>query len=171
MLLLAAGGGGILSFNPGFAIWVAISLIIFLIVMGKYAVPPIMQALSEREGHIKESLDSAEKALARAEQVSHDNEKALRQAEAKAQEIRKQAIEDAELLREERIEKSKEEAAQLLEQARTTIEQEKKNALMELRDEVAFLAVESASKILETELDAEKNNKLVDDFISNITKN
>lgn len=172
-LIIAAsnGGGGILSFNSGFAIWVIITLVIFLWVMGKYAVPLIMNSLSEREDRIKESLESAEKALARAEQISKDNEKALREAEVKAQEIRKEAIEEAEMIRAERIENSKKEAAQILEQARNTIEQEKKQALIELREEVAALAVQSASKIIESELDEEKNSKLVNNFISNISKN
>jgi len=171
MFVLAAGGGGILSFNSGFAIWVAITMIIFLYVMGKYAVPLIMDALSERESRIKESLESAEKALQRAEQISKDNEKALREAELKAQQIRKEAIEEAEMLRSERIEKAKEEAAQILEQARTTIEQEKKRALLELRDEVARLAVQSASMILDSEIDEKKNSKLVANTIEDISIN
>lgn len=171
MLLLAAGGGGILSFNGGFAIWVLITMIVFLLIMGKYAVPLIMDALQEREGRIKDSLESAEKALARAEKISKDNEKALREAEKKAQQIRKEAIEEAEMLRAERIEKSKKEADQMIEQAQKTIEQEKKRALNELRDEVAQLAVQSASKIIDSELDTQKNNKLVDNFIQDISKN
>jgi len=80
-------------------------------------------------------------------------------------------IEEAEMLRAERIEKSKKEADQMIEQARETIEQEKKRALMELRDEVAKLAVQSASKIIDSELDEQKNSKLVDDFIKDISKN
>lgn len=172
MLFLAAqGGGGILSFNSGFAIWVLITMVIFLFAMGKYAVPYIMEALNEREDRIKESLESAEKALERAEQISKDNEKALREAEQKAQKIRKEAIDEAEMLRSQRIEKAKEEAEEILEQARETIEQEKKRALLELRDEVARLAVKSASIILESELDEEKNSKLVDDYIKNISRN
>lgn len=172
-LIIAAGsgGGGILNFNSGFAIWVAITLIIFLIVMGKYAVPLIMDALRERENRIKESLESAERALTRAEEISKNNEQALREAEVKAQKIRKEAIEEAEMLRAERIEKSKEEANQILEQARTTIEQEKKRALIELRDEVAKLAVKSASIILDSELDEKKNSKLVNNYIEDIAKN
>lgn len=171
MVLLAAGGGGILSFSGGFAIWVLITMVIFLAVMGKYAVPLIMDALNERESRIKESLESAEKALERAEKISKDNEKTLREAGLKAQKIRKEAIEEAEMLRSERIEKAKEEAAGILEQARETIEQEKKRALFELRDEVARLAVKSASIILETELNEERNNKLVDNYIEDISKN
>jgi len=169
MLLLA--GGGILSFNGGFAIWVLITMVIFLLIMGKYAVPVIMDALNEREGRIKDSLESAEKALARAEKISRDNEKALREAEQKAQKIRKEAIEEAEMLRAERIEKSKEEAEHMITNAKQSIEQEKKRALTELRDEVAQLAVQSASRIIDTELDTQKNNKLVDSFIKDISKN
>ncbi|HLR24528.1 MAG TPA: F0F1 ATP synthase subunit B [Fodinibius sp.] len=169
MLLLA--GGGILSFNGGFAIWVLITMVIFLLIMGKYAVPVIMDALNEREGRIKDSLESAEKALARAEKISRDNEKALREAEQKAQKIRKEAIEEAEMLRAERIEKSKEEAEHMIANAKQSIEQEKKRALTELRDEVAQLAVQSASRIIDTELDTQKNNKLVDSFIKDISKN
>ncbi len=171
MIYLLAGGGGILSFKLGFAIWILISMIIFLTVMMKYAVPPIMKSLNEREAKIKDSLESAEKALAKAEAISKDNEKALREAEAKAQQIRKDAIEEAEVLRNERIGKAKDEATQIIEQAKNTIEQEKKLALTQLREEVARLAIQSASIILDEELDAKKNSKLVDKFIEDLSKN
>lgn len=170
MLHFLAGGGGLLSFNTGFGIWVAISTLVFLFLMNKYLVPPIMKALNERETRIKDSLESAEKALARAEQVSKDNEKALREAELKAQKIRKQALEDAELMRSEKIEKAKEEAEKILSNARETIEQEKKRALVELRNEVAELAVKSAGMIIQSELDQAKNKKLVDSFINDLSK-
>ena len=166
----SGGGGAILNFNSGFAIWVSITLIIFLAVMGKYAVPLIMGALSEREERIKDSLESAEKALAKAEEISKENDKALREAEVKAQKIRKEALEDAEVLRSEKIEKAKKDAAKILEDARNTIEQEKKRALTELRDEVADLAVKSASRIIHAELDEKKNKELVDSFINDLPK-
>jgi len=139
--------------------------------MGKYAVPPILQALNEREQNIKDSLESAEKAIAKAERISEDNKKALKEAELKAQKIRKEAIEEAELLRAEKIDKAKKDASKLLEDARKAIEQEKQQALSELRDEVAHLAVKSASMILGEELDEKKNKKLVDEFIGDLSKN
>lgn len=171
MIYLLAGGGGLLSFNTGFAIWVGISMIVFILLMMKFAVPPIMKALDERELKIKESLESAEKAIARAEKISKDNEKALRDAEAKAQQIRKEAVEDAEMIRTERINNAKEEAEELIEHARTSIEQEKKQAMMDLKSEVAKLAIQAASKIIDSELDVKKNNKLVDSFLSDLSKN
>lgn len=92
MTFLLAGGGGLLSFNTGFALWILISMIIFLLVMMKYAVTPIMKSLNEREAKIKDSLESAEKALARAEEISKDNEKALREAENKLSKFAKRHL-------------------------------------------------------------------------------
>lgn len=171
MMVFLASGGGLLSFQTGFAIWVLISMLIFLWGMGKYAVPHITKALDEREQRIKDSLESAEMAIAKAEKISQENQKALREAEIEAQRIRKTAIEEAEKLRNERLDKSKKEAAAILEDARGAIEQEKQKALIELRNEVAELAVKAASMIIDAELDKEKNKKLVDRFIDNLPKN
>ena len=169
--MIFIANGGILSFNTGFAFWVLISMGVFLYLMGKYAVPPIMKALNDRESRIKESLESAEKALAKAEQISKDNKKALKEAEIQAQKIRKEALEDAEMLRSEKIEKAKEDAEKILVSARNLIEQEKMKALVELRNEVADLAIKSASLIMNAELDQTKNKKLVDSFIKDLSKN
>jgi F-type H+-transporting ATPase subunit b len=164
MAVIMAGGGGLLSFNTGFAIWVAISLVLFMFIMYKFALPPIMAALDERENNIRESLEAAEK-------VGRENEAVLREAELKAQQVRKEAVREAEVIREERLEKSRLEAAKLLDDARATIEQEKKRALAELRKEVTHLAIEASSKILKENMDSDRNRKLVDAFVDDIAKN
>ncbi|WP_069132438.1 F0F1 ATP synthase subunit B [Rhodohalobacter halophilus] len=163
-----AGGGGLLSFNTGFAIWVLISTVVFLVLMQKFLVPPIMKALDERENRIKDSLESAEKAIAKAEQISKDNDKALKEAEIAAQKIRKEALEDAEVLRSEKIEKARNDADKILSDAKAAIEQEKQRAMAELRKEVSDLAIEAASRIIDAELDKTRNKKLVDSFISDL---
>jgi F-type H+-transporting ATPase subunit b len=66
---------------------------------------------------------------------------------------------------------AREEAEQLIEQARASIEQEKKQAMTELKSEVAKLAIQAASKIIDSELDDKKNKKLVDSFLSDLPKN
>ncbi|MCC5940952.1 MAG: F0F1 ATP synthase subunit B [Balneolaceae bacterium] len=163
--------GGLLSFDTGFGFWVFVTTLIFLFAMNKWLVPPIMSALKEREERIRDSMETAEKALAQAEEISKNNEKALKEAEVIAQKIRKEAIEDAEKLREERIDKATKDAEKLLENARLKIEQEKKSALKELRNQVAELAVQSASIIIKSELDKKKSQHLVDSFINDLSKN
>lgn len=163
--------GGLLDVDPGLFVWILITFVLFVFIFAKLAWKPILGALQQREESIKDSIQAAEKALKKAEEISKDNEKALREAEATAQRIRKEAVAEAEAIRVDRIEKAKDEAAKLLDQARATIDAEKKKALQELRNEVADLALQSARKILDAELDASKNKKLVDNFINEVSKN
>ncbi len=161
----------LLDVDFGLFAWILITFLLFMFLLAKFAWKPILSALKERENSIKDSLESAEIAMEQAKKISADNEKAMKEAESKAQEIRKQAIDEAEAVRQERIEKSRKEAEAMLEQARETIEQEKQKALVELRKEVADLAVQAASKIIESELDEQKNKKLVEEYIKDISKN
>jgi F-type H+-transporting ATPase subunit b len=107
----------------------------------------------------------------RAEEISRQNQDALKESEIRAQQIRKEALQEAELLRADRMEKAKQEAEKLIAHAKTEIEQEKKKALADLRKEVADMALQAASVILDAELDQVKNKKLVDTFINDLPKN
>ncbi|MCH8496468.1 MAG: F0F1 ATP synthase subunit B [Balneolales bacterium] len=162
---------GLLDVDPGLFVWILITFTLFIVAFSKFAWKPILGALQQREQSIKESIEAAEVAIKKAEQISKDNEVALREAEAAAQRIRKEAVEEAEALRLDRVEKTKEETSRMLDQARATIQAEQKKALEDLRNEVADLAIKSARLILDAEIDETKNRKLVDNFIKDISKN
>lgn len=161
----------LISFEPGLVIWVAIVFIIFIFILKKFAWSPLLNALDEREQNIQESLDSAQIAVKKAEEISKKNDEAIREAEIAAQRIRKEAKEEAEQIRAEIIEKSRVEAERVKEQTLNAIEQEKKKAMLELKDMVVELSVQAASAILKSELDETKNKKLVDEYIKDLSKN
>ncbi len=161
--------GGLLNIDVGPFLWELIAFIIFVIILGKFAWRPMLNALHERENWIQSSIDTAERALEKAEKISKENEAALHEAEIMAQRIRKEAVEEARLVRAERLERVKKEADELIERARNAIEQERKRAFLELRKEVAELAIQAASVILDAELDAEKNRRLVDNFLEDFS--
>jgi F-type H+-transporting ATPase subunit b len=161
----------LVNVDPGLFIWTAVIFFSFLLILAKFVWKPLLGSLQQREQSIRESLDAAETAMKKAEQVSKANEDALRQAEAVAHSIRKDAMDEAEKIRAERIEKAKAEAAALVDAAKTAIDQEKKRAIEELRNEVADLAILSAKKILSAELDEKKNRALVDGFIKDLSGN
>lgn len=147
------------------------TVIVFLAVafiLGKYAWGPITAALEKREKTIDESIKRAENALAEARQISEDNEKARREAEADAQRVLREARDAAEALREEEAEKTRAQIREMQDAARAEIEREKQGALDELRTEVAELAIKAAEKLLDENLDAEKNRKLVNEFIQHL---
>ena len=160
---------GLLDVDFGLFFWILITFLLFLFLLTKFAWRPILNALGEREKAIKDSLEAAQIAKEEALHISRENEKAMKEVESMSQRLRKEAIEEAEALRADRTEKARAEAEKLLDQARSTIEQEKKKALIELREEVGKMAIEAASRILDEEIDEERNRKIVDRYIKELT--
>lgn len=161
----------LLAPNLGLVFWTAVTFGIVLFLLWKYAWGPITEALEEREENISNSIQRAEKALAEAKQVQADNQKARREAEREAQRILREAREAAEALREDEVEKTRAKIQQMQEQAQAEIEREKQGALDALREEVADLAIQAASKIIKEDLDQDRQRKLVDDFIDDLPTN
>lgn len=171
MLSVILASGGLLSIDIGLFFWILVTFLLFVGLFAKLAWKPILSAINDRESTIKGSLEAAEVVLKRAEQVSKDNEAALRDAEVAAQKIRRDAIEDAEKVRESIKVKAKEEADKLISEAKAVIEKEKNKALQELQSEVADLALRATRIILDAELDDAKDKKLVQNFINDLSKN
>jgi F-type H+-transporting ATPase subunit b len=69
------------------------------------------------------------------------------------------------------IKESKLQAQKIIEDASSEIERKKIAAFDELKNQIAEIAVNAAEKILRENLDSEKNKKLVDKYINEISKN
>lgn len=157
--------------NAGLIFWKTLVFGLLLFLLYYFAWKPITRALNEREETIDSSIKRAERALAEARQIQQENEKARRKAEQEAQRVLRDAREAADRVRNEEVEKTRAQIRQMKEQAEADIEREKQSALDELRDEVAELAIQAAEKILNENLDANRQRKLVDRFIDRLPKN
>ena len=78
------------------------------------------------------------------------------------------AKQDAEAFKNDLMTKARAEADQIVRRAKEQIEREKGQAIQELREKVADIAVEAASKIVKSSLTPEAQRKLVGDFISSL---
>jgi F-type H+-transporting ATPase subunit b len=168
MIVLAAN---LLAPDAGLIVWVTITFAVLLFLLKKFAWGPITSALATREDTIRESMEQAERALAEAKQLQSDNTKARREAEAQAQSIIREARDESERLRTEEVDKTRDQIHQLQETAKAEIEREKENALNSLRQEVADLAIQAAEAILRENLDADRQKKIVEDFLGDLSKN
>lgn len=157
--------------SMGLIFWETVAFLLFLYVLYRFGWGPVTNALQEREEEIDGSIRRAEKALAEAKEIQAENKQARREAEREAQRILREARKSAEELREEEVAQTRKKIQQMQEQAQAEIEREKQAALQELRDEVADLAVQAASKIMKEDLDADRNRKLVNDFLDDFPKN
>ena len=157
-----------LEINPGLIFWTIVTFIVVLAILAKTAWKPLLHALTSREEGIRTALQQAEEANAEAKRLAEENKRQLAQAEAHAQQAMKEGREMGERLKAEIIEKANTSARGMIEQAKEEIRREKDAALIELRGEVADLAVTAAGKIIDANLDVNKHRWLVDNVIKDI---
>jgi F-type H+-transporting ATPase subunit b len=117
------------------------------------------------------SIEGAEAANAKAQELLKESEVKLSQAQAEmssliskgrkqAEDIVKAAADDADAVKRQKIKESID-----------AIEQSKNNAIKELREEVAGLAVAAAEVILGETLDKDKHAKIAASYIDKLPKN
>lgn len=155
----------------GLIVWKSIAFILFLYVLYRYGWEPITDSLEQREEEIDSSIRRAEEALAEAKEIQAENKQARREAEQEAQKILREARESAEALREEEEAETRRRIQQMQEQAQAEIEREKQAALEELRDEVADLAIQAARKIIQRDVDADRQRELVHEALEDLPTN
>ncbi len=166
-----SGGGSLIDVNPGLIFWTVITFLILLVVLTKVAWKPILAALNQRESAIREALEKAEKAKEEARKVLDENQSNLAQAETEAKKIVDQSREFAEKLKEQMMNESKLQAQKIIEDATAEIQRQKESAFDELKSHVAQIAIQATEKILREKMDAESQKKIVNEYISEITKN
>ena len=150
----------------GTIFWTTLIFGLFFLVLAKFAWKPILNAVKARDEMIKSSLESAEKAREEMLKLQSDNEAILRKAREEREGILKEAREVRDKLISEAKGKATEEAEKLIEKARTGIEGEKRKALSEIREQVATLSVEIASKLLGQKLSQTgEQEKLIDKYL------
>ena len=150
-----------MDINLGTLLGQSIAMIVFVWFCMKYIWPPILNAIEERQQQIEDGLAAADKgqeslakAAAEADEIVSDARKQatgiLDQAHARANEIVADGKSDG----------VKERERQLL-AAKAEIEQEANRAREELRGQVSAIAIASAEKILQREIDGDAHNDIL----------
>jgi len=159
---------GIMDLNPGLTIWTAITFLLLIVVLSKYAFGPIVKMLDERERTIRDAIEQAKKEREEAEKLLASQKEALLKAQRDAAEIAKRNQQEMEAFRAQLTAQAKKEADELVASARKQITEEKAKAVADLRAEVADLAVGAAARIVRSSLDEKAQRQLVDEYIRDL---
>ena len=143
------------------------TLITFLIIK-KFLFKPVKKMLAAREEEVKAIYSNAEKAQSEAEQMRSEYIERLSKAKAEAAEIVGSATRRATVRSEEILRESSQQAAAMMKKAENTIEQERKKAMNELKDEVASLSVMIASKVVERDVKEADHERFIEEFIDKV---
>ncbi len=149
-------------------IWSIINFLVLFFLLKRFLWKPVLSIIEAREKEIAAQLEQAENAREDAVKVKEDYERRLAEAQRRAEEIIARATRKAEDLANEIKEKAQAEAAEILERAEETIRREKEEALAELRDQVADLALEVASKVLGRAVTDADHERLARQFLAEV---
>jgi len=154
------------EFSIGLFFWQSMIFIGLFFLLRKYAWGPILSAVNERETSIKDALASAEAARTEMESLQSDNQRILKEARAEKEALLKGARNTRADLINTAKEEAQAEADKILIQAQESIQNEKRAAIKELREQVGSLAMDIAGKVLQKELDnKDKQVELIDQLI------
>jgi F-type H+-transporting ATPase subunit b len=148
------------------------SLLFYLVMFGlvffvlrRFAFGPILRAIDERQAKINDDLDRAAEAAKSVDDNRARAEEELRSASMQAQEILRRAEKAAQEVHEQARTDAKLQAEGLITRAKVEIDRERQAAVAELRAQVVDLALLAAGRVIDANLDAEKNKRLIEDTI------
>lgn len=157
---------GALGLNLWGLIVQIIAFVVFVFLFWKYALGPITNMLDERSKRIADSMAAADRMRQEMAAASARNEEILAEARQQAQQIITQAREvgDATIARAQK--EAADQADAYLARAQATLRQETEQARLQLRQELADLAVMAAGRILKKELDPAAQSTLIQDVLN-----
>jgi F-type H+-transporting ATPase subunit b len=162
-------GGALVVPDPGMVIWTWLIFFLVLFLLRHFAWKPILKSLEEREESIKNSIDDAEKANRSLEKAMQEQRTLIDEGRRKAADTINDARNDATAAANGLRENAKKDSEKMIVEARAEIMREQKNALAELKSEVGNLSVMVASKLLDADLDNDRNRGLAKEYMTELS--
>ena len=134
----------------------------------KFFYKPIKEKINKRNEKIKNDLDDANKIKNQAIEKNEIAESNIKDSKIEADKIIKNAQESAKLEASRIIDDAKEKADLNIQQAHVQMEKEKEIMEKEFNEKIVSLSLDISKEIIGRELTSDDNNKIVEEFISNI---
>ena len=149
-------------------VWGALSFLVLLVLIYKIGFPMIKKGMDARAEKIRSTLAEADGAKDEAQSVLDDYRRQLADAKNEAARIIEEARQAADKIRQDLRAKAEAEVAEIKSRAQDDIAASAARTMAELRGRVSLLAIELAEKVVEENLDRERNGRIVDRFIQEL---
>ena len=161
-------------FTPDFGLvfWMFVAFILLFLVLAKWGWPVIIKMMDKRASTIDEGVENARQAKEQLDNARAEADRYMKEVMAKQQEM----LRDAQKMKTEIIEQARNEAAKVaqgeMDAAKVSIEQARKQAESQIRDEVSRSSIEIAEKMMRSQLkDTKAQTELVNKMLDDIEKN
>lgn len=146
---------------------IGVFLILFKLINNFY-LAPLSEAITTRNSDLESTFTEAESLRSQMDTMKSDYEKRLVQTEAEAREKIQSQIKEAQELRKTLMAEASAKADEMVKRAQDEIGAERDRALAGVRIHVANLTMLATEKVLNENMDNERNRKLIDEFLDKV---
>lgn len=133
------------------------------------AYKPIIRMLDQRSKKIADSMEQTEYVSQQAAEAEKEYEQRIQAASREGQEVIARATRAGDELKQRSQQEAREEAENLINRARTAIQQERDDAIDDLRREFADLTIMAAEKVIGRSLDSDAHRELIEKTLEEST--
>jgi F-type H+-transporting ATPase subunit b len=155
-----------ISFKSDLALWSAVTFLIFLFVLGRFAWKPLVAALDQREGKIRGDISAAEAARLKAEQLLAEHTKRMTQVQEEIRTLLAEARKDADGLKQDIIGQAQKEAQSAKERAVQEISRARDSALKDLFDVMGTEVARATRHVLGRSINTSDQDRLIDEALA-----
>ncbi len=153
------------SLTLGNLIAAVLQFLILLFLLRALVYKKILAAMQQRRENIAKQVHDSESVKAESEKLRREAESLVSQARDEAKQMLAQARQDSDEQAKKIIEQAQREASYRQKQAIEEIEHERDRALASIRGQVADLVLLASSKIIERNLNAEDQSRYLDEIL------
>lgn len=155
---------GLIEFNWS-SLMILCNVFILYIILRKFFWEKIKKFMDDRAAAVQDAIDAAEAVNKRADEKMANYSKRIANVEEEGREIikasKQQADEQAQII----IEEARKQASDIIAKAERTIEQERTQAMEEMRKEIASIAMLAAEQIVGREIDNVGQDAIIEQAI------
>lgn len=156
----------------GTIIWTTLIFSILLYILSKFVWKPLLNALESRELSVGKALSEAGAAEKKISNLKEEQLAIVLAAKLEKEQIVKEGIEQRDKIVATARDKAQVEVDKMMEESRKQIKREKEAALVEMKNQIASLSIEIATKIVHIEMeDKIRHEKLVEELIKEVELN
>ena len=146
-------------------VFTIINLLVLYLLMKKFLFGPIIKVMDVRKAMIDQQFAGAKEQEDQAKALKEQYEGALKSAREESFQIMEQDRKEAKAQADKTVEDTQAKVSAMLAKAQEDINTERENAMRQMKDDVASLAMEAAGKIIGKNSGADQDLSLYDQFI------
>ena len=160
-------------FTPDFGLvfWMFVSFAILFLILWKWGWPAIMKGVSDRDDLIDKGVEYAQNAKQQLDHAREEADKYIADARRQQADMLREADRMKSQIIDEARTAAQTEAKKVMDAAKVSIEQERKQAELQFRNEVSAFALDIAQKVVRNQMKDEKaQEQLVSSLLDEMEK-